>query len=252
MLRGHKKESYIVNHDYFKRWSSNMAYILGFIVADGNIQRDGNYVKVEVKPDDVAVLNFISNEITPNYRLRQSRPSEIRWYPASKTIKQDLMKLGVIPAKTGNEIIPPGLPNKYFWDFVRGLFDGDGCVTDDSIYITSNSKKILFELMKKTGGLGRISKINVNWNWFIENNDELLVFYKKLYHINKFSLERKKNKFNHLVNFVPSKIGRWEAEEDNYLKKYYTTKTRFEMSLKLGRKASSVKNRLCKLKLRSK
>lgn len=35
--RGHWKRKYHINEDYFKHWSPNMAYILGFFLADGTI-----------------------------------------------------------------------------------------------------------------------------------------------------------------------------------------------------------------------
>lgn len=34
---GNWKRKYLVNEDYFKTWSNNMAYVLGFFYADGFI-----------------------------------------------------------------------------------------------------------------------------------------------------------------------------------------------------------------------
>jgi hypothetical protein len=39
------------NHCFFDNWSDDMAYILGFICADGNI-KDNNYVRVKLSPKD--------------------------------------------------------------------------------------------------------------------------------------------------------------------------------------------------------
>lgn len=252
LRKGCKKEKYYVNHDYFKRWSHNMAYILGFIVADGNIQKNGNYVKIEVKPDDVAVLEFVRDEITPGYRLRQSRPSEIRWYPASAIMKADLFKLGVVPAKTGKEIIPPGLPKRYFWDFVRGLFDGDGTVEDCLISIISNSLMILDDLNNKTH-IGRLAKDRMNWKWIVEDKDQLQEYYSKMYATGSFAMARKKDRFDYLLSSQQHrKHTPFTDGEDDYIKNNYTSKTRLEMAMALGRSGISIKNRLRKLSIRKK
>ncbi|EEM83624.1 hypothetical protein bthur0011_23650 [Bacillus thuringiensis serovar huazhongensis BGSC 4BD1] len=40
---GSWKRKYDIKEDYFKTWSNNMAYILGFIAADGVIQKENQY-----------------------------------------------------------------------------------------------------------------------------------------------------------------------------------------------------------------
>ena len=250
MRKGSKKENYFVNHDYFKTWSHDMAYILGFLVADGNVAKNGYYVKVEVKPSDRDVLEFIRDQITPGYAIRQSRPSEIRWYPSSAILKKDLSELGVVPAKTGKEIIPPTLPDKYLWDFIRGVFDGDGTVDTTCVSVTSNSKKFLVDLMTRTG-IGRLRKDRMNWKWEIEEKSSLTQFYNKLYSNGSFSLERKNKAMNFLLK-SPDKTGHFSKEEDQYLFFNYSQQTRTEMAMALGRTGLAVKNRMRKLRIRKK
>ena len=45
----------------------------------------------------------------------------------SKEIFGDLLKLGMMPAKS-LVLKFPNIPNRHIGDFVRGYFDGDGCV----------------------------------------------------------------------------------------------------------------------------
>ncbi|MFK4432099.1 intein-encoded DNA endonuclease-like protein [Bacillus sp. RC54] len=40
---GSWKRKYDITEDYFKTWSNNTAYILGFIAADGIIQKENQY-----------------------------------------------------------------------------------------------------------------------------------------------------------------------------------------------------------------
>jgi hypothetical protein len=248
MRKGSKKENYQVNHDYFKIWSHDMAYVLGILVADGNIQKNGNYVKIEVCPKDRILLEFVRDQITPNYVLKQSRPTEIRWYPASATLKSDLVGLGVVPAKTGKEVVPSTLPEKYKWDFVRGLFDGDGTVSTSSVSITSNCKQFILALHKLVG-LGRVKRKKMNWDLEIERKSELKIFFTNLYSTGSFALDRKKEKMQYLVS-EPVCHGRFSEKEDLYLLNNYQTQTRAEMAVNLGRSGTSIKNRLRKLSVR--
>ena len=46
---GSWKRKYDINENYFKTWSNNMAYILGFIAADGVIQKENQCVSISQK-----------------------------------------------------------------------------------------------------------------------------------------------------------------------------------------------------------
>ena len=226
-----------------------MAYILGFIVADGNLQKDGNYVKIEISPKDVEVLNFICEQITPGYQLKQSRPTEIRWYPASATLKSDLMLLGVRPAKTGREVVPL-MPKKFMWDFIRGYFDGDGSVSDSFVATTCNSKNFLLSL-RDFADLGYICKNRMNHNWVIEKKNEMWKFYQKIYATGDFSLNRKKSKLKFILSYKPDRVRiSWDQEEDEYLREHRNFRTRLELAVALNRSVNCVKNRLRKLRIR--
>ena len=46
---GSWKRKYDITEDYFKTWSNNMAYILGFIAADGVIPKENQCVSISQK-----------------------------------------------------------------------------------------------------------------------------------------------------------------------------------------------------------
>jgi hypothetical protein len=58
----------MVNKDFFKTWTSDMAYVLGFFAADGNMsknKRGGCYI-------DFGITDFeLLNDNKKNLRLRQ-------------------------------------------------------------------------------------------------------------------------------------------------------------------------------------
>lgn len=58
--RGSWKRKYDLNEDYFKIWSNNMAYILGFFVADGVIAKNSHTVSISqlLKEKKIFLLNI--------------------------------------------------------------------------------------------------------------------------------------------------------------------------------------------------
>lgn len=242
-------KDYTVREDYFETWSHDMAYVLGFIVADGNIRRDGYYVKVEVAPKDVSVLQFMCDQITPDYTLKYTmRGSEVRWYPSSKRLKQSLLEKGVVPSKSGKERVPPDLPNEFLWDFIRGYFDGDGCVEDCRVATTCHSKTFLEELLCLTK-CGSIRPDRMNFKWTIERKDEIRYFFDQLYASGTFWLNRKYQLFEHLL-IRPEIYGKFSVDEDLFIISNHGNMTRREMAVALGRNSVSVKNRLRQLRKR--
>lgn len=121
-----------VNHDFFKKWTPNMAYILGFIAADGCINYHKNFnlyrLSIGLQLSDVLHLENIVKMMDSDkkvYRYPQRNVASLQI--TSKTIFNDLQELGINPRKSltlGWLPIPVGMENH----FVRGYFDGDGCI----------------------------------------------------------------------------------------------------------------------------
>lgn len=126
---------YQVNEDFFKKWTNEMAYTLGYIYADGSLEDAsylrGKYFKVtSVERKNIEKIRDWMNskhtiiEIKP---LLASRKTRYILRIGSHEIYNDLIKLGLYPNKSLT-IKFPVIPKKFFGDFIRGYFDGDGCV----------------------------------------------------------------------------------------------------------------------------
>lgn len=117
--------------DFFKTWSSNMAYILGFMYADGNIvqtKRDNHYIAIYTA--DKELLVNMAKCMKSDHKVAErisDTGSNFRIQIGSKEWFQDLGVLGLFPDKTARMRLPE-IPQEYFGDFVRGYFDGDGNV----------------------------------------------------------------------------------------------------------------------------
>lgn len=106
-----------------------MAYVLGFILADGCIIR-GSYkgysdsLKFGVQLKDRDILEKIKLELKAEHKLSQNK-NAVHFCIASQKIVNDLKKLGITHRKSLNETIPK-VPTKWAKDFIRGIVDGDG------------------------------------------------------------------------------------------------------------------------------
>jgi hypothetical protein len=134
------KRQYKINDTYFDEIDTpNKAYILGFLYADGG--NTSNYIKkrycitITLQESDSQILYDIKNEI--GYEA----PIKFREYGGCKTATLDicnkhivlkLHELGVIPNKTLTLKFPEWLQEELYPHFIRGYFDGDGCITHNS------------------------------------------------------------------------------------------------------------------------
>lgn len=139
---GHNRIS--VNHLFFKSWSPAMAYVLGFIFADGaieDVQKSSRTCYTLLVSKDLSLLQQIRNVMSSNHNLYR-QPPQLHHFPdgksytskekfvlriGSKTMYNDLLNLGITPRKSLT-ILFPNIPKEYFSFFLRGYFDGDGCL----------------------------------------------------------------------------------------------------------------------------
>lgn len=123
---------------YFDQWSPNMAYVLGFLFADGSINKALHGFGATVKTPDESILLFLQKELKAEKGIYRT-PSGY-CYPcgevnksgstslgiSSSYLAKKLVSLGMKPRKTYNDDPPPEVPDEMFPHFLRGLFDGDG------------------------------------------------------------------------------------------------------------------------------
>jgi intein-encoded DNA endonuclease-like protein len=122
-----------VNKNFFKKWTPEMAYVLGFFAADGNIitnNRGAQFWTIEIK--DKELLENIKETIESNHKIslrykgdKGTHSIMYRLQIGSIKMCEDLRLLGFKERKTRSLIVPK-VPDKYFSHFVRGYFDGDG------------------------------------------------------------------------------------------------------------------------------
>ncbi|WP_164977996.1 MULTISPECIES: helix-turn-helix domain-containing protein [Geobacillus] len=132
---GSWKRKYKLNEDYFKTWSKNMAYILGFFIADGFVSNDFQTIGFAQK--EKYILEQIRDELGSNQPLYQNKQTGVYMlYLNSKVMKNDLMEIHGITPNKSLDIKFPYVPEVYLNHFIRGYFDGDGNINSHG-YVVS-------------------------------------------------------------------------------------------------------------------
>jgi len=141
------------------------AYWLGFLMADGCILTPHNAnpnLTIRLAQKDKSHLEKFKRFLSATHPITQSgQYRKGKFYPSyqivivSQLLTKDLAKHGIVPRKTGKEHIP-NIPEVYVRDFIRGYFDGDGCIykaqhntrhrADIGFNIASSSSKFLLQL----------------------------------------------------------------------------------------------------------
>jgi hypothetical protein len=128
-----------INIKYFQKIdNSQKAYWLGYICADGSINKNNN--KMTLTSKDLEIIEKFKNDIESGHAISKSEYFDKRTnknytrYTIQITTKpfvSYLINHGVTNKKT-DYLLFPTIDEKYYSYFIAGLFDGDG-----SLYIKS-------------------------------------------------------------------------------------------------------------------
>ena len=111
-------------------WRPNLAYAIGLLATDGCLSYPWNLIDLTSK-DREQLENFnrclgISIKIGSKTNGRRfGKMPCLRIQFKNKEFFDFLISLGLTPRKS-KTIGPLKIPLKYFWDFLRGVYDGDG------------------------------------------------------------------------------------------------------------------------------
>ena len=114
---------------FFKQWSHDMAYILGFMYADGNMvksKRGTHFVAIYTSDRDLLTAMRLCMQSGHKISAKHTKTGICyRLQIGSYELFEDLERLGLLMNKTKRMLVPK-IPRVYLGDFIRGYFDGDG------------------------------------------------------------------------------------------------------------------------------
>ncbi len=127
-LKKYNRGAFSVDYNFFKTWSEDMAYMLGFIAADGNIMTNPKILNITQSKKDLYILEWF-NKLLQCKRPIHIQPNNIcHLVIRNGTLVDDLIALGIEPCKSLTMKWFSNVPSEYLNHFIRGYMDGDGCV----------------------------------------------------------------------------------------------------------------------------
>lgn len=215
------------NEDYFEVIDTpEKAYFLGFIFADGCLidnPKEYRYklnIKIHNKDEDILerFISLLDSEVEI-WRSKNREISEIGF--SSKKMINDLKNIGVYQNKTYT-IEYPKIDEKLERHFLRGYFDGDGCIRinedkrDQSkrgdLRIVGGSVKFIETLNER---MGKLFGVNVNKLYGPKNKQYKFVgwagmsdieqIYNGFYSDTDLFLVRKKIIFDEVISIIREK-----------------------------------------------
>jgi len=200
-----------VNHFYFSKYNKENSYWAGFILADGYIRTNKRFtLEIKLQKQDVNHLHKFKKSIMFEGKIVE-RETYFNISISSPQLIKDLNEnFGIYNKKSLTCTIIDKIPKKFLKDFIRGYFDGDGCIsytTIDTISFVGTEKTVDFirnyfhcEVKIKLRSKEMPNMIK-NGNIFVINYSGISAF-KCLRHMYKNStqyLDRKYLKYSGLI-----------------------------------------------------
>lgn len=217
-----------------KESTRDFDYFIGLLATDGCIT--GNKIVLDFSEKNKELLDywneFLGNKCNINISIHKVfKVPQYRISFRNKEIADYLYTFGITPRKSFN------LKLKYInWDVLRGIIDGDGCVsctnagTTVRLGITSACKNFLIQIqdfLKESNITSFIHEDNKNqnplYNLFVYKTEDLLKIYKYLYDNAHYFLKRKRDNFGPILkkfninNFVNSVNGEHPKTEPSLI-----------------------------------
>lgn len=143
-------QKYKFDEHYFEKIDTeNKAYFLGLIYADGCVYPLKNSLAIKLTEEDSYILKKLKEEVNstkPLYKIKSQiikgtdyiGKAQIKLELNSKILLENLKELGIVENKSLILKFPENIPEEFMKDFIRGYFDGDGCIYNSQNRIMLN------------------------------------------------------------------------------------------------------------------
>ncbi len=193
-------------------WSADFAYAIGLIASDGCLSKDGRHIDLTSK-DKEQIDNFqkalgINKKI--GYVYSGETGGEAYRVQFSDARFWNYLHLIGLTSNKSKAISKVDIPGDFFFDFLRGLFDGDGSIhsyydkrwsSSFMFYLSFVSASRVFidwlqkEILNKIGIKGSISHSSgTSWYQLKYAKRETQILIKAMYSEDSISLSRKRLK----------------------------------------------------------
>ena len=222
-----------IRHTFFSKIETELqAYLLGFYAADGNINEKRKTLRIHLQKQDSELVYLFKDFISPDARTFSVQEHETTGRNGNKITAHEsfgvditsselcnsLVELNIGYNKSYSDLHIPIMPEELIPHFIRGYFDGDGCITGWLAIEKGKSDRVRysFDICGKTKSLLNefiefFNKYNIKVNLnYLKRDDmyrlkttskkEIEKIFHLLYDNSHFYLSRKFKKFNYYVN----------------------------------------------------
>jgi DNA-binding transcriptional regulator WhiA len=176
-----------------------MAYILGFFVADGLVDKDNQLISIAQKEKEI--LEKIKIELGSDQPLRQNKNTGVYMLNlSSKIMKNDIINLhGIMPNKS-LDVKFPYVPEVYLSHFIRGYFDGDGCIYKNKNFVnivggSLDFMESLMAIFSKHNFHPVLKTFDKHYRVYISGIENIKRFSSWIYQDKELYLQRKYDRF---------------------------------------------------------
>lgn len=248
--------TYTLNENYFDEIdTSNKAYILGFLYADGYNDEKNGSITVALNSKDRYVLEHILSECGSNAKIKEKTVKSFEKYKASqmvevklhsKKMSRDLTKWGCMQNKTYKITFPDFLSENLYSHFIRGYFDGDGCIyryqqgigvgvsfVSNLNFLKGLTKFLCETLCLEEKSIKSIKTVGVV-NFYSEK--DITAFYNYIYENSCFHLSRKFERFQSFFTRIQDRTLKYDDLSTKIINLYRAGKSLPQISkeLKIG------------------
>ena len=191
--------------------SKELAYMLGFIIADADINNE--VVEISVKLSDYELSNLFSTILGSRARADNTFIKENRRFPRVRIVRKIKGINKFIGGSKKKDRNVPIISRSLEVYMIRGIFDADGCITwgfrkdrnrlwhkvsfTSSLGILTSVQNVLYKI-----GISTIVRPKANEDCFVlefANREDIIKFYNYLYADTSFiPLKRKYDNYNAL------------------------------------------------------
>ena len=121
---------YTINYEYFKKIDTeHKAYWYGFLLADGYVNE--RELSLCVKNTDIDIVQIFAEDIETDVPIKYDKYGNPFITIVCKELSKSLLDKGFHNRKSWSidfDYIKSFVPDELFNHFIRGMFDGDGCL----------------------------------------------------------------------------------------------------------------------------
>jgi hypothetical protein len=214
--RGPKPKSIISTN-----WTPELAYSIGLLATDGCVIPP---YQIDLTSRDREQLENFCKCVGVDLRISEKKSGSgkihLRVQFKNRLFFEFLVSVGLMPAKS-RKLGVIRVPSAYFWDFLRGVYDGDGSThaywdlrwrSSYMIYTIFASASPRFaawlrsEIKSRTGAPGHVTNVRGIYQLKYAKQESLLILHRMYEANSPICLSRKKLKVRRILRTIGEKI----------------------------------------------